>query len=183
MERVSHPSPSKHLTPVYRALHGKAPWPHQLISVTWSIRNHTLPIWSFLPKPVAAAMFPAPSTVLCATAVTPVTTASPTFVTCSLVFSATGIHQEQQQIKRWMQQQQLTLILLPLAIQVSGPLCTHTTDSWRVRRNESCRDFKVRVEPNIEFLLRYFVLITKRCLKLMITNLKPWAIWVWFIFY
>lgn len=45
--------------------------------------------WSFLTKPVAAAIFPAPSTVLCATAVTPVTTAPPTFDTPSLVFSAT----------------------------------------------------------------------------------------------
>lgn len=55
--------------------------------------------WSFFTKPVAAAMFPAPSTVFCATAVTPVTTAPPTLDTCSLVFSAT---EEKQKMGKHM---------------------------------------------------------------------------------
>lgn len=82
------------------ALPENSPWSTSLHIKQKNVHSRTLPNWSFLPKPVAAAMLPAPSTVFCATAVTPVTTASPTFVTCSLVFSATGINQEWQ-IKGW----------------------------------------------------------------------------------
>lgn len=42
-------------------------------------------------------MFPAPSTVFWATAVTPVTTAPPTLDTCSLVFSATEEKQKMEE--------------------------------------------------------------------------------------
>lgn len=54
-----------------------------------------LPV-SFLTNPVAAAILPAPSTVFWATAVTPVTTAPPTWDTPDTVFPATERRRRKQ---------------------------------------------------------------------------------------
>ena len=52
-------------------------------------------VWSFLTNPVAATILPAPSTVLWATAVTPVTIAPPTWDTPDTVFPATAETKEE----------------------------------------------------------------------------------------
>lgn len=57
---------------------------------------------TFFTTPVVAAMVSAPSTVLLATVFTLATTASPTTLACSLVFSATAVSKkaESQQARR-----------------------------------------------------------------------------------
>lgn len=89
------PTAAKGITPPAPYFRGATH--HLLHHLKKSINKPTcLASWSFFTKPVAAAIFPAPSTVFWATAVTPVTTAPPTLDTCSLVFSATEDKQKME---------------------------------------------------------------------------------------
>lgn len=86
-------------------------------SLTLHKKYLTCLAWSFLTNPVAATILPAPSTVLWATAVTPVTTAPLTWDTPDTVFPATVGTKEEE--RKWIFEEGVGLYRATLPVGIS----------------------------------------------------------------